>query len=71
MSFSSETDASQMVLARGVGPGDAVICPSFTFCATGEVVVLRGATPIFVDVNEEIFDIDLISISKGTLESSD
>ena len=41
----SGTDALLMVLmAQGVGPGDAVICPSFTFCATGEVVALAGAT---------------------------
>ncbi len=66
VSCSSGTDALQMVLlARGVGPGDAVICPSFTFCATGEVVALRGATPIFVDVNAETFNIDLGSLSKG------
>ena len=36
--------------ARGIGPGDAVICPSFTFCATAEVAVLVGATPVFVDI---------------------
>jgi dTDP-4-amino-4,6-dideoxygalactose transaminase len=54
-----------VLLARGVGPGDAVICPSFTFCATGEVVALRGATPIFVDVNADTFNIDLDSLSKG------
>ena len=42
----SGTDALMLVLmARGVGPGDAVICPAFTFCATAEVVVLLGATP--------------------------
>lgn len=66
VSCSSGTDALQVVLlARGVGPGDAVICPSFTFCATGEVVALRGATPIFVDVSAETFNIDLDSLSKG------
>jgi len=56
---SSGTDALLMALmACGVGPGDAVICPSFTFCATAEVVALRGATPIFVDVDEDTFNID-------------
>ena len=56
VSCASGTDALLMVLlAKDIGPGDAVICPSFTFCATAEVVALRGATPIFVDVDEETF----------------
>ena len=43
----SGTDALVMVLmARGIGSGDAVICPSFTFTATAEVVALVGATPV-------------------------
>jgi dTDP-4-amino-4,6-dideoxygalactose transaminase len=54
-----------VLLAKDVGPGDAVICPSFTFCATGEVVALRGATPIFVDVDQETFNIDVASLKKG------
>ncbi len=66
ISCASGTDALLMVLlAMDVGPGDAVICPSFTFCATGEVVALRGATPIFVDVDEETFNIDVASLKKG------
>src|ERR1700691_3456371 len=49
----SGTDALLMVLmAKEVGRGDAVLCPSFTFCATGEAVALTGATPVFVDVDE-------------------
>src|SRR5450755_1343945 len=55
----SGTDALVLALrARGIGPGDAVFCPSFTFCATAEVVALVGATPIFVDVEAESFNID-------------
>ena len=55
----SGTDALQLALmARGIGPGDAVFCPTFTFCATAEVVALVGATPIFVDVEAESFNID-------------
>ena len=55
----SGTDALQLVLmAEGIGPGDAVFCPTFTFCATAEVVALVGATPIFVDVEAESFNID-------------
>ena len=54
----SGTDALLMVLmAKGIGPGDAVICPSFTFCATAEVVALIGATPVFADVDAATFNI--------------
>ena len=59
MSCASGTDALLMVLmAKQVGPGDAVLCPSFTFCATGEAVALTGATPVFVDVDEATFNMD-------------
>src|SRR3954447_26568400 len=62
----SGTDALLMVLmARGVGPGDAVLCPSFTFCATGEVVALLGATPVFVDVEEATFNMDAQGLKRG------
>jgi dTDP-4-amino-4,6-dideoxygalactose transaminase len=54
----SGTDALMLVLmARGIGPGDAVLCPAFTFCATAEVVVLLGATPVFADVDPVTFNI--------------
>ena len=62
----SGTDALLMVLmAKKIGPGDAVICPTFTFCATGEVVALLGATPVFVDVDEATFNIDPDSLKDG------
>jgi dTDP-4-amino-4,6-dideoxygalactose transaminase len=62
----SGTDALLMVLmAKGVGRGDAVLCPSFTFCATGEAVALIGATPVFVDVDEATFNIDANSLKRG------
>jgi len=62
----SGTDALLMVLmAKGVGRGDAVLCPSFTFCATGEVVALLGATPVFVDVDEATFNMDVESFKRG------
>jgi dTDP-4-amino-4,6-dideoxygalactose transaminase len=65
---SSGTDALLMVLmAKGIGEGDAVLCPTFTFCATGEVVALTGATPIFVDVDEVTFNIDVESLKRGIL----
>src|ERR1700716_1191956 len=62
----SGTDALLMVLlAKNVGRGDAVICPSFTFCATGEAVALTGATPVFVDVDEATFNMDADSLKRG------
>ena len=62
----SGTDALLMVLmAKGLGRGDAVLCPSFTFCATGEAVALTGATPVFVDVDEATFNIDATSLKRG------
>jgi dTDP-4-amino-4,6-dideoxygalactose transaminase len=62
----SGTDALVMVLmAKGVGRGDAVLCPSFTFCATGEAVALTGATPVFCDVDEATFNIDAGSLKRG------
>ena len=62
----SGTDALLMVLmAKGIGRGDAVFCPSFTFSATGEAVALTGATPVFVDVDEATFNIDASSLKRG------
>lgn len=53
------TDALQLALmAWGIGEGDAVIVPDFTFFSSGEVVSAVGATPIFVDVLEDTFNID-------------
>jgi len=60
----SGTDALVLALrAFSIGPGDAVICPSFTFCATAEVAVLVGATPVFVDVDATTFNIDAKGIA--------
>src|SRR5689334_12721139 len=60
----SGTDALVLALrAMGVGPGDAVLCPSFTFCAPAEVAVLVGATPVFVDVDAATFNIDAKGIA--------
>lgn len=70
ISCSSGTDALVMVLmAKGVGPGDAVFCPSFTFCATAEAVVVVGATPVFVDVEEKTFNLDLASLERAITET--
>jgi dTDP-4-amino-4,6-dideoxygalactose transaminase len=66
VSCASGTDALLMVLmAKKVGPGDAVLCPSFTFCATGEAVALTGAVPVFVDVDEATFNMDAGSLRRG------
>src|SRR5664280_3526487 len=66
VSCASGTDALLMVLmAMGVGRGDAVLCPSFTFCATGEAVAMAGATPVFVDVDEATFNMDAASLKRG------
>jgi dTDP-4-amino-4,6-dideoxygalactose transaminase len=55
----SGTDALVLVLmAKGIGRGDAVICPSFTYAASPEAVALVGATPVFCEVNEITFNID-------------
>lgn len=59
----SGTDALLLALmAKGVGLGDAVLVPAFTFAATAEVVALVGATPVFVDVHEDSFNMDSASL---------
>lgn len=50
------------LLACGVGPGDEVIVPSFTFAATGNAVALTGATPVFVDIDAQSFCLDPIQV---------
>jgi dTDP-4-amino-4,6-dideoxygalactose transaminase len=62
----SGTDALMLVLmAKGIGPGDAVLCPAFTFCATAEAVVLLGATPVFADVHAATFNLDSSSLKRA------
>ena len=66
ISCSSGTDAMQLVLmAKGIGPGDAVICPSFTFCATAEVVALLGATPVFAEIDAATFNLNAASVARA------
>jgi dTDP-4-amino-4,6-dideoxygalactose transaminase len=63
---SNGTDALRLVLmAWGIGPGDAVVCPTFTFCATAEVVALCGATPVLIDVEAETFNLDPASCDRA------
>ena len=62
----SGTDALLLVLmAWEVKPGDAVICPSFTYHATAEMVALLGATPIIADVAPDTFNLDPASCERG------
>jgi len=50
------------LMAKGIGPGDAVFVPSFTFAATAEVVALAGASPVFVDIDPDTYNIDIRSL---------
>jgi len=63
------TDALLLaMLAWEIGPGDAVFCPSFTFCATAEIIANVGATPVFVDIDRDTYNIDPGSLSKAIAE---
>ncbi|MGK2923913.1 MAG: DegT/DnrJ/EryC1/StrS family aminotransferase [Methyloceanibacter sp.] len=70
ISCSSGTDAIFMpLLAYEVGPGDAVFVPSFTFTATAEAILLAGASPVFVDVEADSFNIDLADLAQKISET--
>ena len=54
------TDALQIAqMAFGIGPGDEVITPGFTYIATAETVAILGATPVYVDVNPKTYNLDV------------
>ena len=60
---SSGTDALQIaMMAEGIGRGDAVFLPAFTYTATAEVPLVLGATPVFVDVDPRTFQIDPVDL---------
>ena len=66
ISCASGTDALLIaMMAWGVKPGDAVLCPAFTYTATPETIALLGATPVFVDVDERTFNVDPAGLSAG------
>lgn len=58
-----------LMMAWDIKEGDAVFVPDFTFFSTGEVVSFRGATPVFVDVDRETFNIDTIKLEKAILKT--
>ncbi len=65
VSTSNGTDALLMpLMAKGVGEGDAVFVPAFTFFATAEVASFLGATPVFCDVEEDTFNMDPNSLTE-------
>lgn len=66
VSCASGTDALILpLMAWGVGPGDAVVLPTFTFAASAEAVALVGATPVFADVDPRTFNVDLDSARRA------
>ncbi len=66
ISCSSGTDALLMpLMAYGVGPGDAIFTTPFTFIATAEVIQLLGATPVFVDIDPQTFNLDPESLAEA------
>lgn len=69
ISCGNGTDALRLALmAWGVGEGDAVFVPDFTFFATAEAVALQGATPVFVDVREDTFNMDARDLQQKILQ---
>jgi dTDP-4-amino-4,6-dideoxygalactose transaminase len=66
ISCANGTDAISLpLMAWDIGPGDAVFCPSFSYCATAEVIALRGATPVFVDIDRETYNMDAESLRRA------
>jgi UDP-2-acetamido-2-deoxy-ribo-hexuluronate aminotransferase len=69
VAVSSGTDAIQIAfMAEGIGPGDAVFLPAFTYTATAEVPLVLGATPVFVDVDPRSFQIDPTQLERRIAE---
>lgn len=70
VSCANGTDALTLALKTwGVGPGDAVFVPEFTFFSSAEVVTFEGATPVFVDVVRETFNIDPADLERKIQET--
>src|SRR5579875_1956107 len=70
ISCANGTDALNLVMmAWNVKEGDAVFVPDFTFFSTGEIVSFRGATPVFVDVDRDTYNIDTIKLEKAIIKT--
>ena len=66
LSCANGTDALVLpLMAWGLKPGDAVFCPSFSFAATAEVIPWMGATPVFVDVSPETYNLDAAALDRA------
>ena len=69
VAVSSGTDALLIaMMAEGIGPGDAVFLPAFTYTATAETPLLLGATPVFVDIDPTTFQIDIAHLEARIAE---
>ncbi len=70
ISCANGTDALVLALmAEDIGPGDAVFVPAFTFVATAEAVSLRRAVPVFVDIDEDSFNISATSLEQAVVDA--
>lgn len=70
ISCANGTDALGLgLMAKNVGPGDAIFVPSFTFAATAEVVSWVGATPVFIDSLEDTYNMDPKSLEQGITQA--
>ena len=68
LSCANGTDALALpLMAWDIGPGDAVFCPSFTFVATPEVIPWTGATPVFVDILPDTYNLDPVALVAAIL----
>jgi dTDP-4-amino-4,6-dideoxygalactose transaminase len=69
VSCANGTDALVLVLdAMEIGPGDEVICPTFTFYATAEAIARRGATPVFADIDGTTLNLDPADVERRITE---
>ena len=71
ISCASGTDALHLaLLAADIGPGDEVITSTFTFIATAEAIAYVGATPVFVDIDDKTFNLDLNAVEAAITEKT-
>src|ERR1700712_5599711 len=69
LSCANGTDAVVLpLMGWDIGPGDAVFCPSFTFAATAEVVPWVGATPVFVDIDPDTYNMSAAKLEAAVVE---